>query len=76
MQLLVNKITRKTLIKIIIALGILFLPIIALLSFFLYFNGRIYPNITLAEQDVGGRTVEEAKYIISSTFSLPETIKL
>lgn len=76
MQLLPNKITKKLLIRVIALLGILLLPIVILLAFFLQFNGRVYPNIVLAGTNIGGMTPEDARKAVAQSFLLPENIVL
>lgn len=76
MQLLSNKIKRKTLVRIIATLGIVLLPVIILLSFFVATQGRIYPNIRVAGIDVSGKTPEEAQKLVADSFMLPSSITL
>src|SRR5690554_1458913 len=76
MQLLIKKITKRTLIKVVAILSILLLPILILLGFYLQFNGRIYPNVHLAGVNVGGMTPVEARTALTNSFTLPESITL
>lgn len=63
-------------IKIIAILGVLLLPVLALVGFLFHFNGRIYPNVAVGGVNVGGLTVNEAETKLTNAFNIPEEITI
>ncbi len=69
-------ISRKALVRVIVALGIILLPIIIGLAFFLQHHGRIFPNVVLAGINVGGLTPIEAENLLMQNYQLPKEFAL
>jgi vancomycin resistance protein YoaR len=45
-------------------------------GYFLYYTGKIYPNIKVAGIDIGGYTVQGAASLLSSNITIPQNIQL